>query len=143
MLAFYGAKGGVGTTTLAINTAIALHRVLRRSVVLVDADLQFGDHRVFLDLGNDKRSIVDAVTAPAIDGDLLRQVVVRHDSGVDLLLAPPNPETAEHVSAERHHMAQIVETLRGCTTTWSSIWTSGWTITASMSSPPPTACSWS
>jgi pilus assembly protein CpaE len=113
VLAFYGAKGGVGTTTLAINTAIALHRVLRRSVVLVDADLQFGDHRVFLDLGNDKRSIVDAVTAPAIDGDLLRQVVVRHDSGIDLLLAPPNPETAEHISAERHHMAQIVETLRG------------------------------
>ena len=38
-------------TTLAINTAIALHRELKRSVALVDANLQFGDHRVFLDLG--------------------------------------------------------------------------------------------
>ena len=67
MLAFYGAKGGVGTTTIAINTAIALHRELDRKVALVDGDLQFGDHRVFLDLGLDRKSIVDLVTAPPID----------------------------------------------------------------------------
>jgi pilus assembly protein CpaE len=110
--AYYGAKGGVGTTTVSINTAIALHRELRRRVVLVDANLQFGDHRVFLDLGPERYSIVDAVTAPSIDAELLRNLVVHHGSGVDLLLAPPNPAAAEHVSAERHHLAQIVETLR-------------------------------
>ena len=110
--AFYGAKGGVGTTTVSINTAIALHRVLRRKVALVDGNLQFGDHRVFLDLGPERSSIVDAVTAPSIDADLLQNLVVKHPSGVDLLLAPPSPEQAELVSAERHHMAHIVETLR-------------------------------
>src|SRR5262249_16117834 len=36
ILAFYGAKGGVGTTTIAINSAMALHRELGRRVVLVD-----------------------------------------------------------------------------------------------------------
>ena len=100
VLAFYGAKGGVGATTLAVNTAIALHRHLGRSVVLVDGNLQFGDHRVFLDLGLDRKSIVDVVSAPTIDAELVRQVVVRHDSGIDLLLAPPSPETAELVTAE-------------------------------------------
>ena len=75
------------------------------AVVLVDANLQFGDHRVFLDLGNDRHSIVDAVTAPAIDADLLSTVVVHHDSGIDLLAGADAPEEAEHVSAERHHMA--------------------------------------
>lgn len=110
--AYYGAKGGVGTTTVAINTAIALHRELRRRVVLVDANLQFGDHRVFLDLGPERYSIVDAVTAPSIDAELLKNLVVHHGSGVDLLLAPPNPAAAEHVSADKHHLAQIVETLR-------------------------------
>ena len=64
VLAFYGAKGGVGTTTIAINAAIALHRELDRKVALVDGNLQFGDHRVFLDLGLDRKSIVDVVTAP-------------------------------------------------------------------------------
>jgi len=100
VVSFYGAKGGVGTTTIAINTAIALHRELGRSVALVDGNLQFGDHRVFLDLGLDRKSVVDLVTAPSVDAELIKQVIVRHDSGVGLLLAPPSPETAELVSAE-------------------------------------------
>jgi len=106
VLAFYGAKGGVGTTTIAINTAIALHRELGRKVALVDANLQFGDHRVFLDLGLDKKSVVDIVTAPSIDVEIVRNVMVKHDSGVDLLLAPPSPETAELVRPE--HLPQIL-----------------------------------
>jgi pilus assembly protein CpaE len=110
--AFYGARGGVGTTTLAINTAIALHRQLGRRVVLVDGNLQFGDHRVFLDLGLERKSIVDAVSALTIDQDLLRSVVVRHESGVDLLLAPPTPEAAELVSTDQRHLARTLETLR-------------------------------
>lgn len=106
LLAFYGAKGGVGTTTLAINAAIALHQEHGRRVALVDGVLQFGDHRVFLDLGNDRKSISDVVSAPSIDADLLKSVVVRHDSGVDLLLAPPNPEDGDLV-----HEAQMGQAL--------------------------------
>ena len=115
-LAFYGAKGGVGTTTIAINAAIALHRELGRKVALMDANLQFGDHRVFLDLGLDRKSIVDVVSAPSIDNDLVRQVMVKHDSGIDLLLAPPSPETADLVrpgAPADHHRAAG----RRCTTT--------------------------
>lgn len=110
VMAMYGAKGGVGTTTISINAAIALHRELGRKVCLVDANLQFGDHRVFLDLGLDKKSIVDIVSAPNIDVDLVRQVMVKHDSGVDLLLAPPSPESADLVRAE--HLPLIIEHLR-------------------------------
>ncbi len=108
--AYYGAKGGVGTTTIAINTAIALQAIGRR-VCLVDGNLQFGDHRVFLDLGLDRKSIVDVVSAPAMDADLLKSIVVAHDSGVDLLLAPPSPEAADLVTAA--HMHQILQLLRG------------------------------
>jgi pilus assembly protein CpaE len=51
------------------------------------------------------------VTAPNIDQDLVKQVLVKHDSGVDLLLAPPSPETAELVTPE--HMPLIIDQLRG------------------------------
>ena len=109
--AYYGAKGGVGTTTIAINAAIAL-RSLDRRVVLVDGNLQFGDHRVFMDLANDRKSIVDAVNAPTIDADLMKGVIQAHDSGVDLLLAPPTPEAADLVTAGHvHEILQVLATM--------------------------------
>ena len=78
---------------------------------LVDGNLQFGDHRVFLDLGLDRKSIVDLVSTPAMDADLVRSIVIKHDSGVDLLLAPPSPEAADLVTAA--HLHQVLELLSG------------------------------
>ena len=94
---FYPAKGGVGTTTIAINTAIALATRHRRRTALIDANLQFGDMRVFLDLSLESASIVNAITEPDLDAELLKKLVVKHHSGMDLLLAPPNPESADIV----------------------------------------------
>lgn len=46
-----GSKGGIGTTTVAVNLAVSLKKRDRsKSVVLVDLDLQFGDVALFLDL---------------------------------------------------------------------------------------------
>jgi len=110
LLAFYGAKGGVGATTIAINAAIALHKELSRKVVLVDEVLQFGDHRVFLDLGLDRKSVYDLVSAPSVDAELVKSVVVKHDSGIDLVLAPPSPEQGDVVSEPQ--MLSILTQLR-------------------------------
>ena len=106
VILFYGAKGGVGTTTIAINTAIALHKEMGKRVCLIDANLQFGDHRVFMDVGLDKLSVVDLATAQGFDLDLIRQVLVKHESGIELLLAPPSPETAELVTSD--HLPEII-----------------------------------
>jgi pilus assembly protein CpaE len=108
---FYGAKGGVGTTTIAINTAIAMTRELQRRTSLVDANLQFGDLRVFLDLGLDTASIVNAVSEPDLDADLLRKLIVRHHTGIDLLLAPPSPEAADIVMERQRNDPTTVTNL--------------------------------
>jgi pilus assembly protein CpaE len=108
---FYGAKGGVGTTTMAINTAIALSGRLKRGVALLDANLQFGDMRVFMDLGLDQASIVNAITEPDLDGDLLKKLMVTHHSGVELLLAPPNPESADLVAERQRSDPRTLSTI--------------------------------
>ncbi len=113
---FYGAKGGVGTTTIAINTAIALASRLNRKTALVDANLQFGDMRVFLDLGLDSSSIVNAISEPDLDADLLKNLMVPHHAGMQLLLAPPNPESADLVverqRADPRSLSNILSLMR-------------------------------
>jgi len=56
-----GGKGGVGTTTLAINVAVALGQLGKR-VVLVDADLQRGDVAAFCGL-KEEYSVADVMSA--------------------------------------------------------------------------------
>jgi pilus assembly protein CpaE len=110
---FYPAKGGVGTTTIAINTAIALARELKRRTALIDANLQFGDLRVFLDLGLDTASIVNAVSEPDLDMDLFRTMMVHHRSGIDLLLAPPSPAAADIVAERQRQSPAVLSNLLG------------------------------
>jgi pilus assembly protein CpaE len=113
LICFYGAKGGVGTTTLAINTAIALVRAQKRRVAVLDANLQFGDERVFLDLSLDSASIVNAITEPDLDADLLKKLMTQHHTGIDLLLAPPNPEQADIVVERQRAHPEAVAHLLG------------------------------
>lgn len=80
--------------------------------MLVDANLNFGDHRSFLDLEPEKRSIVDAVAATGIDQQIVRQVIVRHKSGVDVVLAPTTPEAVEYVKSATHDLLQVCMQLR-------------------------------
>jgi pilus assembly protein CpaE len=103
----------VGTTTIAINTAIALAREVKRRTALIDANLQFGDLRVFLDLGLDTASIVSAVSEPDLDLDLFRTMMVSHRSGIDLLLAPPTPAAADIVVERQRAAPAVITNLLG------------------------------
>ena len=148
VIVFYGAKGGVGNTTMAINTAIALAAEHKRRVALVDANLQFGDLRVFLDLKLDTASIVNAISEPELDADLLRRLVVSHSSGIDLLLAPDRPRAGRRRDGEPPRVAgRAVPPRRPacavCTTTPSSTPRAAWTTSRSTCSTRRTSCTWS
>lgn len=84
-LAFVGAKGGVGTTTLAVNVAATLARLVPGSTLLIDLHVSNGDAAVFL--GAEPRfSIVDALeNTHRLDEAFFRNLIVKTKAGVDLL----------------------------------------------------------
>jgi pilus assembly protein CpaE len=109
LLAIYSGKGGVGCTTLAVNIALALQSI-DTPTILVDADLQFGDIKVLLNLQGGY-SIADvAANAEGLDYDLLEQVVVTYEKGLRVLLAPPSPEMGDEISVEG--VRTLIELLR-------------------------------
>ncbi len=105
-----GPKGGVGSTTVATNLAVALKHVGGHDVALADFSLQFGDVAVLLNLFS-KHTLHDlAIHFDTIDDGLLDRVLVSHASGVKVLLAPGEPELSADMSGAQ--VNAIVRALR-------------------------------
>lgn len=102
IIAVYSPKGGAGTSVVAANLAIALQQASRKSVALVDANLQNGDAHVLLNI-NTNGSIDDLREAGvgALDQDVVDGTLIKHaESEVRLLRAPLSPESAEMFSSD-------------------------------------------
>jgi pilus assembly protein CpaE len=105
----FGAKGGIGKTTLAVNLAVALTQETAQSVVLVDGDSGFGDVCGMLDL-EPERSIVDlARDLPKVTRDTLPKYLTPHSSGLDVLAAPM--QTMAWNSVKPDEFRKVVELL--------------------------------
>jgi len=85
VLMFLGAKGGVGTTTLAVNTAVDLARLSGRSTVIVDLKPGIGEVALFLGVRS-RYTLLDALdNLHRLDSEFLRELVGKHKSGVEIL----------------------------------------------------------
>ncbi len=111
IITVFSTKGGAGKSVIATNLAVSLARRTDRPVVLVDADLQFGDIAVMLKL-SPQHTVVDAVGAiDRLDRGLLQNLLVEHGpSGLLVLAAPLEPAFADQIGASE--MVRIVELLR-------------------------------
>lgn len=108
IVTFFSTKGGVGRTTLAVNLAVNLAS-RGKQVLLVDASLQFGDVAITLNQPV-KRSISNLIEAEEITIGEIEKNLVKHESGLDLLLAPKEPAMAEAIKSE--HLISIIEHAR-------------------------------
>lgn len=126
LVAFFSPKGGVGTTTLAVNTAVLLAgggappptgangagpSIPASRVLLIDLDLQFGQVATHLNLTPRYDVAVLATDDQALaDPDLARTYLATHSSGLSVLSAPARPEADFRVTLE--HLQRIVELMR-------------------------------
>ncbi len=99
IVAVYSPKGGVGCTTIAVNLAVALRTVTHKPVILVDADLRFGDVDSVLSILSGPS--VGALVNKLEDADdlFLEQSLVTHKSGIRVLMAPPYLDMADAIQA--------------------------------------------
>ena len=100
VICIFSGKGGAGKTTLAVNLAVALAGRPLTKVALVDADIQFGD--VSLALNVPARSTLADVVAEKenLDDEVLSPYMAIYSDQLHILAAPARPEQAESITGK-------------------------------------------
>jgi pilus assembly protein CpaE len=114
IVTFFSPKGGVGTTSLAVNTAVLLAGGMPGSapgarVLLIDMDLQFGQVATHLNLSPrfDLAGLAGDEQALS-DPELAATYLTHHASGVQVLAAPTHPDADFRVSVDQLERALAV-----------------------------------
>jgi len=110
-IAFCGAKGGVGSSTLAHNIAYSITDRLHTGAVLVDLDLPFGT--AGLDFNQDPlQGVADALSQPdRLDPVLMDRMMARCTERLSLFAAPATLEQDYEISAEAFD--EVTQKIRG------------------------------
>lgn len=89
VLSFFGAKGGVGSTTLAVHLAMYLAEGHKKKTLLIDNHPELGHICVYLGIDGARYHFNEVVkNVNRLDSELLRGFVAKHPSGLDVLSSP-------------------------------------------------------
>jgi pilus assembly protein CpaE len=113
MIAVLGSRGGVGTTTLAVNLGATLAADPNNAAALLDLDLALGDADIALEVsGFENISIADlARNIERLDMNFLRRAMAKHESSRLAILRHPL-EIAEAGLVHEQHVERILNLLK-------------------------------
>jgi len=112
VLSFSGAKGGVGTTTVAVHLAMYLVQCHNKKTLLIDNHAELGHVCLYLGLDGSHFHFQEVLSnVSRLDSDLLRGYVAKHSSGLEVLSSPESYGVTR--SADPESMRQTLEFLRG------------------------------
>lgn len=112
VLSFLGAKGGVGTTTLAVHLAMYLVQCHHKKTLLIDNHPQLGHACIYLGLDGSRYHFHELVrNLNRLDSDLLRGYIATHPSGLEVLSSPDICGGLKATDPEA--IAQTLDFLRG------------------------------
>ncbi len=98
LIAVIGAKGGVGTTTVAVNLGVQLAQVSRKPVILLDFARPMGFVNLMLDL-QPKYSLRDAAQfADRMDAQLLEGLMTQYKNGLNVLAGASSPNDWSNIN---------------------------------------------
>jgi len=102
VVCFASAKGGSGTTTLAVNAAIVLSQMAPTSVAIADFDMHHGQVGTLLNLESPVSTAALAREAGSGDlSELLDEAARTYAGGLTVLTGPLRPDEATNVSADQ------------------------------------------
>jgi len=105
LIVVMGAKGGVGTTTVAVNLGVQLVTFARKNTVLLDCARPLGNAHLLLDL-HPKFSIRDAVDSlDRLDKHFLAGLLTKHKSKLEILGGVTQPEEWQSIDVSALHRA--------------------------------------
>lgn len=89
VLAFMGAKGGCGTTTLVTQFGALLSSSFARNCLLLDLHPDFGDAALYLKLTRTRFHLFELLeNTERLDEDFLQSFIMKHSSGLQMIPAP-------------------------------------------------------
>lgn len=111
IVSFFGAKGGVGTTTLAVHLAIYLAQCHKKRVLLIDQHPELGHVCVYLGLDGSNYHFHEVIrNIHRLDSELLHGFVAKHSSGLEVLSSPDTCDGAKAIDSDS--LARTLEFLR-------------------------------
>jgi pilus assembly protein CpaE len=111
LISVLGAKGGVGTTTVAVNLAVSLNRLYpEKTVALVDMNRLLGEVTVFLDLQTEFNWDELVKNINRLDAAYLAKALIKSAPGLYVMPAPNSVESGAQLSSQV--MKHVLQTTR-------------------------------